>query len=120
MPMLPKKPCAFPGCKEIVPSKQRYCKVHSKKVKQDYEKTRETAVKRGYTRRWQRLRGIVLAQEPMCGCLDCKNTALVANLVHHIDGNAKNNSLENLLSMNDDCHNRLHAAQGERFGKRNN
>ena len=119
MPYLPKKCCVYPNCGMLVPSKERYCEEHAKKVSKDYEQTRETAVKRGYTKRWQKIRKIKLAQDPMCECNACREQRLAANIVHHIDGNPKNNASRNLMSMNDSCHNRLHAKRGDRFGKAN-
>jgi len=54
----------------------------------------------------------------MCLCADCKGDRLVANMVHHVDGNAKNNDLDNLLPMNMICHNKLHIKQGDAFAKK--
>ena len=115
MPSKPPRPCSFPNCPNLVTGKDSLCPKHRKLASKRYEKTRETAVQRGYTTRWRKLRKMVLARQPMCLCDECRGENKPADIVHHIDGNAKNNNLDNLLPMNDSCHNKLHVKQGDRF-----
>jgi len=55
---------------------------------------------------WRRIREQQLTKQPFC--VDCStDEALVpANTVDHIDGNAWNNSMDNLQSMCVSCHSR--------------
>lgn len=109
MPQKVKKYCNYPGCYDIATDDSAYCTVHKHQICKSYELTRETAVVRGYDTRWRKIREMILKREPMCQCDLCKGYGKVADMVHHIDKNPKNNSLDNLLSMNAECHNSLHA-----------
>jgi 5-methylcytosine-specific restriction protein A len=116
----PKKPCGFRGCPKVTISKSGYCPEHRKAVVKDYEKTRETATQRGYTKRaWQNLRKMILNAHPLCR--DPHRThrrygeAVAATEVHHIDGNRNNNIVENLEPLCKQCHSRL-TAQEHGFG----
>ena len=117
MPNKPKRPCRYPMCPAVIDSKDGYCETHRKQVSKNYEKTRETAVKRGYDTRWQAVRKMVLRRHSLCQCLSCQNNGqkLIANMVHHLDRDPKNNRESNLLAMNDVCHNKLHANEGDRW-----
>ena len=114
MPTKPPSPCSYPGCPNYA-VKNGYCLQCWKEVNKNYEKTRETAVQRGYTWRWRKIRVAKLRRNPMCECEECRGEKKIADMVHHIDGNPKNNRPENLMSMHNSHHNRLHMKQGDRF-----
>ena len=119
MPRKPKHPCNYPGCPEL--TTEWYCKEHKRRVSKNYEVGRETAVKRGYDTRWKAVRKLKLSRDPLCQCDVCQNAMasgqqpMIANCVHHINGNTKDNRRENLLSMHGACHNRLHIERGEKW-----
>ncbi len=115
MPIRPPRPCNKSGCVELITGKDHLCSIHKKQASINYELTRETATQRGYDTRWRKIRKLKLSRNPMCMCEDCNGTYLVANLVHHRDNNPKNNNRQNLQSMNDVCHNKYHAAKGDRW-----
>ena len=113
MPVRPKKICAFPTCPELTTG--RFCPHHKKKVSADYEKTRETATQRGYTHRWQKIRNHKLKSDPLCEIHIQEKRVVPAVLVHHIDKNPKNNKKENLQSLCNRCHEKLHHKDGDRW-----
>ena len=115
MPHRPPRPCSWPGCPLLTTDKSCLCPEHKKAAGKAYERTRETAVARGYTTRWRDLRKMVLSRNPMCLCDDCKGDNKPATMVHHIDGNPLNNGDDNLMPMHMACHNKLHIKQGDRF-----
>lgn len=72
MPQAPLKPCAHPGCPELVrgtPYCQRHRVLHKSRIKADrrhYDKARGTAAQRGYDGRWQKARQWFLRRHPVC------------------------------------------------------
>jgi len=80
MPMRPKRPCAHPGCPELVPYGARYCARH----KGLHPEATRSAASRGYGSKWQRASREYLAKHPLCVmCLD-EGRARMATVVDHI------------------------------------
>lgn len=105
-------PCKKPGCAALIPSGQRYCQAHgggdagSKPARERVPDRRESASKRGYDARWQRIREYVLKTQPYCD--EC---GAVATEVHHVvplDKGGERYALSNLRPL---CH-RCHMLQG--------
>ena len=121
MPYKPKKPCAYPGCPELVDGK--YCEKHKKLVDQQYNKYgRDEFTKTIYkSKKWQILRKEHIKLEPFCAeCM--KNGRIVrATIVDHIipikQGGEKYDH-SNLQSLCWSCHSRKSIEEGSRFGKR--
>jgi len=111
MPKKPKRYCNYPRCKEKTDT--TYCDQHDKLVKQRYDKQRETAVQRGYTTRWAKLRKMKVNRNPLCERCQIDGFITETKLVHHIDKNAKNNDWNNLQSLCKHCHDEIH--KGDRF-----
>lgn len=111
MPSLPPRRCNYPGCKKKITGRTSYCPEHDKLLKQQYEKTRETAVQRGYTNRWRKIRNTKLQTNPLC-----ERCSKIAVLVHHKDHNSKKNEWPNLESLCNKCHEKEHGK--DRFRKR--
>lgn len=67
------------------------------------------------TKRWQRLRKLVLGQYPMCQCPHCKGKVLEANVVDHITPHRGRDALfwdrNNLQAMNKQCHDKYKQSQ---------
>jgi 5-methylcytosine-specific restriction protein A len=66
-----------------------------------------------HSARWRRLRLAILAEHPLCQCLDCaaSNTVLLATVVHHTRPHHGREALffdeTNLQPLSKACHNRL-------------
>lgn len=84
MPRRPKKPCAHPGCPELVEAGERYCKVHKRQEQKRYDQQRGTAAQRGYNSRWRRYREWYLKQHPLCVQCQKEGRLIPATDVDHI------------------------------------
>lgn len=108
MPIRPKRPCLHPGCPELVDS--GYCPAHTRSAP-DY---RESAAKRGYDYKWQKLRLAYLTRNPLC--VDClqQGETTAAQEVHHIIPKAEGGTEEpsNLMALCKPCHSKR-TARGE-------
>lgn len=62
---------------------------------------RLSASRRGYDRRWQKVRAVMLAKHPVCGCGN------FTTQVHHLDNNPRNNSEDNLQPLCASCHSKI-------------
>lgn len=111
MPRKAPTPCNHRGCKAVVQG--RYCPAHERESLKGFRKRayteRDSPSKRGYGRRWQRIRRIKLGLHPFCEVrTHCPGA--VATEVDHIDGDTGNNDGTNLQSI---CH-RCHTAKTNR------
>ena len=78
---MPKRPCAYPGCKILVDIKERYCKEHQQ-TKTDF---RPSAYQRGYDHKWQKARKRYLSEHPFCAeCLKQGKYTLATDVDHII------------------------------------
>lgn len=95
-------PCQSPSCPNLVASGS-YCEEHKRN-----EDTRASSRERGYTHTWEKVRARKLAQSPICE--DCLAADVVkpAEMVHHLDGNPRNNRMDNLCSICRDHHAKRH------------
>lgn len=66
MAQRPPKVCAHPGCTKLTTSKTGRCREHVRVLQKQYDEKRESAAKRGYDARWQKLRKMVLREELWC------------------------------------------------------
>jgi len=116
MPKRLKKPCNYPFCSELVPDGQRFCDKHktARRVEDRKYKARRTDVAEQAfykTERWRRLRAWKLQQNPLCEMCKAEGRTTPAVLVHHklaIKDGGELMSVENLMSLCQACHNRLH------------
>ncbi|MBY6275391.1 MAG: hypothetical protein CWE10_04100 [Symbiobacterium thermophilum] len=121
---LPKRlptPCRFPGCPSLVDPREGYCPAHKREYRREkdrpYEENRPSAAKRGYDRRWQRIRLQVLLEEPLCRMCAAEGKLVPAEHVDHIDGNVRNMRRENLQPLCASCHARKTIRQDGGFGR---
>ena len=121
MPRIPKHPCAYPGCPELVERGQRYCEQHQKLENHNYEKYhRNRETKKRYRRGWQLIRSAYAAKHPLCEeCLK-RGVYTPTEHVHHIVplSEGGTNEEENLMALCRPCHSRIHAERGDRWGRR--
>lgn len=124
MPMRPLRPCAQPGCRELV--RKGKCDKHGgENASRDaYESGRPSARARGYnTPEWQALRRQVLDEEPLCMCekhqgrLDGPASTDVDHLIPH---RGPEDPLfwkrTNLRGVAHGCHSRKTASRDGGFG----
>ncbi len=120
MPNAPLKPCNKPGCPNL--TRERFCAKHEglkNEKKKQHDKQRGSASSRGYDRKWQRVRALKLATDPLCECEACSKRVRVATMVHHIKPVDKYPELRlewsNLMSMANECHERIERERGKRW-----
>ncbi len=116
MPWKPKRPCKYPGCKNL--SDQAYCEVHRRVAtaerNQLYDQTvRDQEMKEFYNSgEWRKLRNLKLKQSPVCE--ECLRAGRVvpAEIADHIlparEYPEHRLRLDNLQSLCRGCHNRKH------------
>ena len=92
MPRKAPRPCQHPGCPGLSTARFPYCPKHlpayekkriealrkRKKRRQHdrkYDKSRPSAAKRGYDRRWRKDRELYLARNPLCSWKGCRKLA---------------------------------------------
>ena len=112
MPWKPPKPCSAPGCGEL--THDRYCPAHARQARRQADAHRGSASKRGYGRRWQKLRKAFLASNPICAL--CPRPATE---VDHIVAKAKggDDKWSNLQALCKPCHARKTAQEDGSFGR---
>src|SRR5437588_8087367 len=76
----------------------------SKPPRDPHKPKRRTTTERGYGTDHEKLRTIVIAQEPVCSI--CKNA--LSEQMHHKDGNAFNRERSNVTGVCRSCHMALH------------
>ena len=80
MPQRPRKPCAHPGCPELVDPSERYCPAH----KPLHPEPVRSASSRGYDAQWRRVSKQYLAAHPLCVRCLSRGVYTKATVVDHI------------------------------------
>ena len=100
MPLKPLSPCLYPSCPAFAEVGECYCKVHKVKADKSEQDRRGTSTHRGYGSRWQRLRLLVLARDPVCRHPGC--TELSTDVDHVVPkSQGGTDTMENLQGL---CH----------------
>lgn len=120
MPRSAPLPCRHPGCAALV-QQPGYCAQHERDVRQwdSPQRARQRREQRGLstnTARWQRLRELVLREEPLCRICQQQGRTRLARVVDHIDANTSNNGRDNLQPLCPSCHARKTARYDGGFG----
>ena len=108
MPLRALRPCKYTGCAQLTRDTDGYCAEH-KHVVNERDKYRGSARQRGYDSTWEKLRKIVLRENPLCH--DCLLDGRVepASEVHHIKKVRTHPELRlvktNLMCLCKACHN---------------
>lgn len=109
MPYKAGRGCAHPGCPAIV-TDGPYCAEH-RPLNAD---ERPSPSRRGYDKRWQKIRAMHLAREPLCR--ECRKRGLVvpATEVDHILplSHGGSHASDNLQSLCKSCHSKKTRGQG--------
>jgi 5-methylcytosine-specific restriction protein A len=114
MPRRMSKICQSPGCGQLCEG--AYCDEH--RIKKHQYDNRESAYRRGYDRKWQKVREAYLSQQPLCEMCEEAGITKLADLVHHIvrirDGGDRLNK-DNLMSLCIKCHDKVHNGEGHKW-----
>ena len=115
MPKRPKHPCGYPGCPNLTDG--QYCELHRTLARRQYDRYERAAdVNRKYGRAWKRIRDRYAQEHPLCErCLKEGRYTPVAE-VHHIIpiSQGGTHSRDNLMSLCQSCHNKIHHEIGDR------
>lgn len=120
MPRRPRKPCAFPGCAELVEAEERFCSRHRTQDAREDHRKRGNFRERGYDSRWDKVKALKLIANPICEQCALEGRVTIATVVHHLIPVKERPDLllsfDNLKSLCRRCHAREHAEtarQGE-------
>ena len=115
MPRKPKKPCRWPGCPNL--TDKAYCEEHAAQAWRQYERyERSPDVRRKYKGEWTKIRSRYVMEHPLCErCLE-KGRLTPVEEVHHILSVSQGGThdTENLMSLCQSCHTKLHHELGDR------
>ena len=99
---MPKRPCMYPNCNQLVDMKSRFCERHKPKEK------RPSAAERGYDSKWVKARKSYLAKHPMCVACERQGILTMATDVDHIIAHRGDKRLfwdsQNWQSLCHSCH----------------
>lgn len=117
MPRKPKRPCRYPGCRELCEDGEQYCPTHKKLMEKHYDNfTRGYNGHKRYGSQWRKIRTRYVHKQPLCEeCLKHGRFVPVEE-VHHIvpisEGGTNDES--NLMSLCRSCHEKIHEKRGDR------
>jgi len=114
MPRAANKECAHPRCPVVVPSGQRHCEQHKRAEVKQYEQGRGSSSKRGYGRRWTKLRRVILARDPVCVACKRKPSTDVDHITPRRRGGTDDEA--NLQGLCHECHSSKTATEDGRWG----
>lgn len=105
MPTASPHPCGAPGCPNLVPHGQSRCERHRKEQKRAYDAQRPNFRQR-YGNNWEKIRALILSQEPLCrSCAEAGRTVVATELHHRIPiSKGGSHDEENLIPLCADCH----------------
>ena len=108
MPYKPPKPCAHPGCPELVRD-GRYCAKHKRQVNADYNSHRRDKTAQSFydSPQWRRLRKMKLNAQPLCEECHRNGRFTPARHVDHIKEISHGGApldMANLQSLCHSCH----------------
>jgi 5-methylcytosine-specific restriction enzyme A len=120
MPTAPLRPCAAPGCRELVSSGR--CTRHALTGWQDattakaYDRERGSAAARGYGGEWRRIRNRFIRAHPVCEHCAREGRTTIATEVDHVIPLSKGGTHadENLSALCHSCHMRKTQHDGSR------
>ncbi|MBU4541801.1 MAG: HNH endonuclease [Firmicutes bacterium] len=117
MPRKPKRPCSYPGCKEL--TNGRFCEEHQKLSEQHYNKyQRDPETRKRYGWSWKRIRDRYIRNNSLCEMCLKKGRLTPAQEVHHIKPLSKGGTHDekNLMALCSSCHSTITAREGGRWG----
>jgi len=115
IPKKPKRPCSFPSCPNLCEG--QYCEEHRVSERRKYDKyERSPNVNRSYGRAWKRIRDSYAKTHPFCEKCLKEGILIPVEEVHHIVPISKGgtHSRDNLMSLCQSCHTKIHHDLGDR------
>ena len=111
-----KRPCTWPGCRELVSGGSR-CSQHARQA----DRERGTAHERGYTTAWTKARAAFLSAHPFCKVHREQNALVAAVIVDHVIPHRGDKVLfwdsRNWQPLCKPCHDRKTATEDGGFGR---
>lgn len=118
MALEPLKPCAAPGCPELVRGRGR-CPMHEG-VARDAERVRSAEKSKLYNSTWRRLAKAFLARNPFCRACSREGVLEMAAAVDHVTPHKGDQALfwdeANWQPLCASCHSRKTASEDGGFG----
>lgn len=111
MPKRSYRPCSHPGCGTL--TKDGQCQAH--RSGRDYDRFRGSRHQRGYGRRWEKLRVMILNRDPLCRACGSAPSAEVDHIVPKAKGGTDHP--DNLQGLCKPCHSRKTATEDGGFGR---
>lgn len=118
MPRKPKRPCSYQSCPRLCEG--RFCKEHEKLENKNYEKyKRNPDVRKRYGSVWRKIRESYVKVHPFCEVCFKEGRMKRVEEVHHIKPLSEGGThhKDNLISLCQSCHARIHAKNGSRWNK---
>ncbi|MCW6664276.1 HNH endonuclease [Aerococcaceae bacterium NML191219] len=118
MPRKPKRPCSYPSCPRLCEG--RFCTEHEKLENKNYEKyKRNPDVRKRYGSVWRKIRESYVKVHPFCEICFKEGRMKQVEEVHHIKPLSEGGThhKDNLISLCQSCHARIHAKNGSRWNK---
>jgi 5-methylcytosine-specific restriction enzyme A len=116
MPKRPLKPCAYPGCPELVENHARFCLQHTRAEYRAHDTRRGTPTERGYSYRWRKYTEHYKKNNPLC--VECKKQGKITPVYcvdHIIPISGPDDPLfwdaNNHQSLCESCHNKKTAKE---------
>ena len=119
MPRKPKRPCSYPGCRELTDA--RFCEKHQKLHDQHYNKyERNPETRKRYGWAWKKIRNKYIKNNPLCEQCLKEGRLTPAQEVHHIKPLSKGGTHDekNLMALCSSCHSTITAREGGRWDKK--
>ena len=107
MPLLPLKPCAYPGCPKTI-REGRYCPAHKTIASREYDRAHRNP--KNYDHRWRIIRELYISKHPLCEQCLLTDRLVPADVVHHIlpVDRGGSHADDNLMSLCASCHAKAH------------
>lgn len=119
MPTKPKRACSYPMCPKLTDG--RFCEEHQKRENKRYEQyDRNPIVRKRYGSEWRKVRAKYVRTHPYCElCFKEDRMKLVEEVHHKVPlSEGGTHDEDNLISLCQSCHARIHAKDGSRWNKK--
>lgn len=120
MPHQPPRPCRQRGCPRVTTASHGHCDEHVGLAQSLADRARGSSARRGYDRRWRKLRDAYIAEHPLCRHCQERGIVTAAAEVDHIEPHRGDIALlldwDNLQALCAPCHSAKTAREDGGFG----